>query len=152
MENAYTDAENNERNLATKRGENLEKLAKDLGDLTVKCQSLSDQFQECKKELAKAKKQLTGAVEANIKAQTEVTDMDQRADEARSALAKSEQEVQQNQLKVDNAISSLKGENQDLKDKVVEAMNTVNDEKKKKDDVDQKVQDQDMKNMDKMRL
>jgi len=152
MENAYTDAENNERNLATKRGENLEKLAKDLGDLTVKCQSLSDQFQECKKELAKAKKQLTGAVEANIKAQTEVTDMDQRADEARSALAKSEQEVQQNQLKVDNAISSLKGENQDLKDKVFEAMATEKEERKKKDDVDNKIQDQDMKNMDKMRL
>jgi len=122
MENAYADAENVERDQAQKRGENLEKLTKDLGDLTVKCQSLSDQFKECKKELAKAKKDLTTALEANIKAQTEVTDMDQRADEARIALAKSQNDVQQNQLKVDNALSSLKAEKQDLIDKAQEAL------------------------------
>merc|ERR1712100_457159 len=77
---------------------------------------------ECKKELAKAKKDLTAAVEANIKAQTEVADMDQRADEARIALAKSQTDVQSNQLKVDNALSSLKAEKQDLFDKSQEAL------------------------------
>lgn len=122
MENAYADAENVERDQAQKRGENLEKLTKDLGDLTVKCQSLSDQFKECKKELKKAKKDLTAAVEANIKAQTEVEDMDKRSDEARIALAKSQTDVQSNQLKVDNALSSLKAEKQDLFDKSQEAL------------------------------
>jgi chromosome segregation ATPase len=121
MEISYEEAQNKERETATRRSENLEKLSKELGDMSIKCKSLEDQFKDCKKELQTAVKAVNVANQQKAKAEDETTAMEKRRDEAKLSLEQAESDVNANQLANQEKMSTLKEEYMDLNVKVNEA-------------------------------